>query len=104
MAITVTKLDQGTSGLVQEIHHLDWSSTTATVELPTGLTEIYGSASIRVDAIDVSDMSSLSIDETITLGIITVDADGEITVIRTQNLAAGTLVAEHHILMLWGKS
>lgn len=104
MAITVVKSDQGVIGLDSEIHHLAWTSTTATVELATGLSEIYGASWIRVDATDPSDMSILSIDETITSGVITVDSDGDITVIRDAVLAAGTLVAEHHILMLWGKS
>ena len=104
MATTATKIDQSLSGLDQEIVPILWVTTDATAEITTGLSVIYAWSFARAGTADVSDMGLLSIDETVeTDGSITV-VSGAITVDRVPALAAGTLIAENHNLILYGKS
>jgi len=110
MAVTVVrKTIGGLTGLIGEVHYITWGAgTDVTHELPTDLSEIhawspghmYGANAGHTD----EDMGILELDETVTNGVITVDADGEITINRLESSAAGTLAAQQDVIILWGKS
>lgn len=112
MAATATILTStlgGPKSFDMDIIQIVWTSTTATVEADTNLSEIYavlgGGVLMGADAGHTDDDCGLiEIDETKTNGVITVDADGQITVNRIATNAAGTLAGQQTTLVLLGKS
>lgn len=104
MAATATKLS-GTSAksLDSEVGYIEFTSTTATVEISTGLSEIYGATFTRIGGSDPDDRGLLTIDETQSSGVIT-PASGAITVDRDAATATGTLTTEAFFYELVGKS
>lgn len=104
MAATVTTLNSSIKTLDTVTVSIAFTSTTATVEVPVGLSEIYDFTVARHGAVDASDAGYLSMDETHTAGVTTVDADGEVTIVRQPLLAAGTLTTESFTLTFYGKS
>lgn len=108
MAVTATQvLPPGSiKNMDTEIHTIVWTSTTATVELSTDLTEIYAAIPVMAYGADAghtdNDLGVLEIDETSTDGVIT-PASGAITVNRIA-AGAGTLAGQSCLLLLFGKS
>lgn len=112
MAVTATNLNSTLGGPKTwdvDVIQIVWTSTTATAEVDTTLTEIYaahgGGVLFGADAGHTDDdVGIIEIDETVTNGVITVDADGQITVNRIATNAAGTLAGQRTTLFLYGKS
>lgn len=112
MATTATNLTStlgGPKSFDMDIVQIVWEGTDATEEVDTNLSEIYGAFGGGVlfgaDAGHTDDDCGLiEIDETVTNGVITVDADGQITVNRIATNAAGTLAGQRTTIVLIGKS
>lgn len=105
MAATTTALKCNLKSADSVTRSIAFTSTTATVEVDVGgLSEIYHYTVARHGAVDASDAGYLSMDETHTAGVTTVDADGEVTIVRQPLLAAGTLTTESFTLTFYGKS
>lgn len=109
MAATATKVcPPGSPGSWDvEVHTIVWTSTTATVEVTTGLSEIYAAIPVNMYGADAGhtddDIGLLEVDETATAGVIT-PSSGAITVNRIASNAAGTLAGQQSLLILYGKS
>lgn len=104
MAVTQGSIT-GVSSLKQldsEILTLAFTSTTATVEATTGLSEVYGMTYHRHGS-GGANQAELQLDETHTSGVVT-PASGVVTIDRTLSDAAGTLGAESYTVILYGKS
>ena len=82
---------------------ITWTSTTATGELSTGLSEIYNASFTRIGTDDVDDQGVLTIDETVTSGVLTV-VGGAITIDRSPATGTGTLTGEAFFYVLEGAS
>jgi len=82
---------------------ITWTSTTATGELSTGLSEIYSVKFTRIGSSDPDDRGLLTVDETVTDGVLTV-ASGAITIDRDSAASGGTLTGESFFYELNGKS
>ncbi len=82
---------------------ITWTSTTATGELSTSLSEIYNATFTRIGTDDVDDQGVLTIDETVTSGVLTVSG-GAITIDRSPSTGTGTLTGESFFYVLEGKS
>ena len=103
MAATATQLTGAGKGLDLEVHYLEFTSTTATVEVTTGLSEIYAWSFGRAGTAAADATGTLTLDETHTAGVVTV-ASGAITIDRAAITASGTLATESFNLVLHGKS
>lgn len=112
MATTATNLKStlgSPKGWDWDIVNITWESTDATEEVDTNLTEIYavlgGGVLFGANAGHTDDdVGIIEIDETKTSGVITVDADGQITVNRIKVASAGTLAGQETTLILLGKT
>ncbi|MGB0972390.1 MAG: hypothetical protein ACPGVG_15735, partial [Mycobacterium sp.] len=105
MAATVTQNTQNLKSLDSVVRSVAFTSTTATVEVDVGgLSEIYHWEFARHGAADADDAGYLSLSETHTAGVTTVDADGEVTVVRQPLASGGTLTAESFTMVFYGKS
>lgn len=106
MAATATQIVSSISAMDCETHHLEFTSTTATVEVSTGLSKILAANYIRIGNVDNDDASILTIDEAtnFTAGEGIAVQGGAITVDRQGLTGTGTLTAEDFILCLYGKS
>lgn len=103
MAATATKLVGAGKALDKEVHYLEFTSTTATVEVTTGLSEIYVWSFARAGTAAADNTGTLTLDETHTAGVITVTG-GAVTVDRAAITATGTLATESFVLVLEGAS
>lgn len=103
MAFSASKTAGAGKNLVPEKGVITWTSTTATGELSTGLSEIYNATFTRIGSDDVDDQGVLTIDETVTDGIITVSG-GAITIDRSPSTGTGTLTGESFFYVLEGAS
>lgn len=109
MAFTATQVSPpgSTGSWDQEVHTLVFTSTTATGEVTTNLSEIYAAVVQPMYGADAGhtddDVGLIEIDETATAGVIT-PASNAITVNRIATNAAGTLAGQQALLILWGKS
>lgn len=102
MAATATKITGGLKNLDTEIHHVAFTSTTATVEVTTNLSVIYAMTAQRVGG-DSANGGYLTLDETDAATGIAVTA-GAITLDRTLVQSGGTLGTESFLVTLHGKS
>lgn len=108
MAVTVTTFTPNAlKSSVMEVHNILWTSTTATVEVTTGLTEIYAAWFNPMFGADAGHANgtaaALELDETLTAGIITVSG-GAVTVNRLEIDDATALTGQSTQLILVGKS
>ena len=104
MASTATRHSTfAPSNLEDEIGYIEFDGTEATVEVATGLSEIYNHSFERIGAVDASDAGYPSLSETQTAGVVAVSG-GAVTVVRQPLLAAGTLVSEKFSYRFSGKS
>ena len=102
MASSISAVNASAKNCVIKTLVVEFDSTDATVEVATGMTKIYGVYFGRIGAVDASDAGLPSVSETVTSGVLTVDADGDITVVRQPVLAAGTLVSEKFFCTIVG--
>lgn len=103
MAATATQQTGAAKSLDEEIHFIDFTSTTATVELSTGLSEIYLVSFGRIGDAAGDNTGVLTLDESETDGVVTVSG-GAITIDRAAVTATGTLGTETFTVLLKGKS
>lgn len=103
MAATATKIVGSRKQWDSETFTLVFTSTTATVEVSTALSEIYDWQFARAGTAAGDNTGTLTLDETVTAGVIT-PASGAITVDRAALTATGTLAGETFVLTLFGKS
>lgn len=103
MAATATQLTGVGKALDVEVHYLSFTSTTATVEVTTGLSEIYTWTVARAGTAAGDNTGILTLDETYTSGVVTVTG-GAVTIDRAATTATGTLGTESFVLVLQGKS
>lgn len=109
MAVTATKVVP--PGSLKdwdiEIHTIVWTSTTATVELSTDLSEIYAywfTPMYGADAAHADGTGAvLELDETVTNGVIT-PASGAVTINRLEADDATALTGQKTLVFLCGKS
>lgn len=104
MAATATKLDGvSAKSLDSEMGVIVFTGTTATIELATYLSEIYGAKFTRIGDANAANAGDLTIDETQTNGVIT-PASNAITVDRHSSAGDGTLAGEAFFYEIVGKS
>lgn len=108
MAFSASQLTGGhIANMDVEVHHITWTSTTATGELTTYLSEIYGWCVGQMFGADTGhtddDIGLLELDETVTSGVIT-PASNAVTINRIATNAAGTLAGQKDVIFLYGKS
>lgn len=109
MAVTATKVFPPGSPKTWdwEIHTIVWTSTTATVELSTGLSEIYGFIPVAMYGADAGHANGahgvLELDETATAGVIT-PVSGAVTINRFEGDDATALTGQSSLVILFGKS
>lgn len=109
MAVTQTDLlpPNNFNNLELEVKQLVWTSTTATVEVTTGLSEIYAYWFAPAYGANASHADGtgayLELDETATAGVIT-PSGGVVTVNRLEADDATALTGQNTLLFLIGKS
>lgn len=101
MAATATKTTSVLKNAETATFHLNFTSTTATVEVATGFSVVYGAFAIRVGDANADNAGTLTIDESITSNAV---AESTITVDRMPLTNSGTLAAEDFLLVVFGKS
>lgn len=95
MASSQNSVANSGKDLVEVNGVLAFTSTDATIEVSVApLAYIMDAQFQRVGNADLTDMGVLTIDETLTGGFITVDADQEITIDRIPITSGGTLTTE----------
>jgi hypothetical protein len=83
--------------------HLEFTSTDVTIEVDVSpLSKIMGMHSFRVGAVDIGNAGYLSISETYTSGVVTVDADQEVTIVRQAVTSTAATAAEEHMVVFYG--
>ena len=103
MAATATKQTGAGKSLDVDIQYIDFTSTTATVEVTTSLSEIYFWTFGRIGDAAGDNTGTLTLDESETDGVVTVSG-GAVTIDRAAITATGTLGTETFVVKLEGKS
>jgi len=104
MAATATQLTGvDPKSLGCEVFALDFTSTTATVEVTTGFQKIWAWQFSRAGDANAANFGDLTIDETVTADGYIDSSAGAITVDRHSSAGDGTLAAEKFSLFLWGE-